>query len=350
MGATTQVTHYQKNYGNGRDLFWAFHSNWQDKNCAQNKKSREECLLLTDTLPRVAFVSAGQLPRKNMMEEILELIGCDFVAEEYGALDDLDEYELELMRPGEKDQGIYTRLRDGSSIVVAVSPLEIRIANVCAELDHQEFDLIVVLSTCLYNEIRTYTPLLHTQRVIDTWFASVSMTECHLGVVTPLAKQGQSTREHMDDLMKCQTTYLLGHKNSHIAETAQRLNDCELIFMNSISYKKETAERLSAFSGLPVVTARKVLANALNLYLSYLMPRSGRHLNNVEERLQAAAPNLTKREREIVKLVVQGFPNKKIGLKLGISHRTVEKHRSSAMSKLGVFTISALMQFVLMLQ
>jgi protein AroM len=350
MGATTQVTHYQKNYGNGRDLFWAFHSNWQDKNCAQNKKSREECLLLTDTLPRVAFVSAGQLPRKNMMEEILELIGCDFVAEEYGALDDLDEYELELMRPGEKDQGIYTRLRDGSSIVVAVSPLEIRIANVCAELDHQEFDLIVVLSTCLYNEIRTYTPLLHTQRVIDTWFASVSMTECHLGVVTPLAKQGQSTREHMDDLMKCQTTYLLGHKNSHIAETAQRLNDCELIFMNSISYKKETAERLSAFSGLPVVTARKVLANALHLYLSYLMPRSGRHLNNVEERLQAAAPNLTKREREIVKLVVQGFPNKKIGLKLGISHRTVEKHRSSAMSKLGVFTISALMQFVLMLQ
>jgi len=350
MGATTQVTHYQKNYGNGRDLFWAFHSNWQDKNCAQNKKSREECLLLTDTLPRVAFVSAGQLPRKNMMEEILELIGCDFVAEEYGALDDLDEYELELMRPDEKENRIYTRLRDGSSIIVAVSSLEIRIANVCAELDHQEFDLIVVLSTCLYNEIRTYTPLLHTQRVIDTWFASVSMTECHLGVVTPLAKQGQSTREHMDDLMKCQTTYLLGHKNSHIAETAQRLNDCELIFMNSISYKKETAERLSAFSGLPVVTARKVLANALHLYLSYLMPRSGRHLNNVEERLQAAAPNLTKREREIVKLVVQGFPNKKIGLKLGISHRTVEKHRSSAMSKLGVFTISALMQFVLMLQ
>jgi protein AroM len=306
--------------------------------------------LLTNTLPRVAFVSAGQLPRKNMMEEILELIGCDIVAEEFGALDDLDEYELELMRPGEKDQVIYTRLRDGSSIVVAVSPLEIRIANVCAEIDNKEFDLIVVLSTGLYNEIRTYTPLLHAQRVIDTWFASVSMTECNLGVVTPLAQQGQSTREHMDGLMKCKTTYLLGHKNSHIAETAQRLNDCELIFMNSMSYKEETAKRLSAFSGLPVVTARKVLANALNLYISYLMPRSGSHLNNVEERLQAAAPILTKREREIVKLVVQGFANKKIGLKLGISHRTVEKHRSSAMSKLGVFTISALMQFVLMLQ
>ena len=120
--------------------------------------------------------------------------------------------------------------------------------------------------------------------------------------------------------------------------------------MNSISYRGETAERLSTFSGLPVVTARKVLANALNLYLSYLMPRSVRHLNNIEERLQAAAPNLTKRERETVKLIVQGFANKKIGLELGISYRTVEKHRSSAMSKLGVSTISALMRFVLTLQ
>jgi protein AroM len=328
----------------------AFHSNLQDKNYAQKKKSREERLLLTDELPRVAFVSAGQSPRQDMMEEIMKLIGCDFVAEEYGALDDLDEYELELMRPDEKENRIYTRLRDGSSIIVAVSSLEIRIANVCAELDHQEFDLIVVLSTGLHNEIRTYTPLLHTQRVIEIWFASVSMTECYLGVVTPLEKQGQSTREHIGDLMKCQTTYLLDHKNNHIAEASQRLNHCELIFMNSISYRGETAERLSTFSGLPVVTARKVLANALNLYLSYLMPRSVRHLNNIEERLQAAAPNLTKRERETVKLIVQGFANKKIGLELGISYRTVEKHRSSAMSKLGVSTISALMRFVLTLQ
>lgn len=313
-------------------------------------KTQQEPLLLTDTLPRVAFVSAGQSPRKDMMQEILELTGCDLVAEEYGALDDLDEYELELMRPGEKDQRIYTRLRDGRSIVVAVSALEVRIANVCAKLDHQEFDLIVVLSTGLYNEIRTYTPLLHTQRVMDTWFASISMSECHLGVVTPLTKQGQSTREHMGDLMKFQTTYVLSHNNNRIAEAAQRLNDCELILMNSVSYKGETAERLGALSGLPIVTARKVLANALNLHLSYLTPKSDRHLNDVEQRLHTAVPNLTEREREIVKLAVQGLANKKIGLKLGISHRTVEKHRSSAMSKLGVSTISALMQFVLILQ
>lgn len=329
---------------------WSVTETGKIKTMPSRQKTQDEPLLLTHTLPRVAFISAGQSPRKGMMKEILELTSCGLVAEEYGALDDLDEYELELMRPGEKDQRIYTRLRDGKSIVVAVSSLEIRIANLCAELDHQKFDLIVVLSTGLYNEIRTYTPLLHTQRVMDTWFASISMTECHLGVVTPLAKQGKSTREHMGDLMKSQTTYVLGHKNNHLAEAAQRLKDCELIFMNSVSYNGETAKRLGALSGLPVVTARKVLANALNLHLSYLTPKSDRNLNDVEERLQAAAPNLTAREREIVKLAVQGLANKKIGLNLGISHRTVEKHRSSAMNKLGVSTISALMQFVLLLQ
>jgi PAS domain S-box-containing protein len=44
---------------------------------------------------------------------------------------------------------------------------------------------------------------------------------------------------------------------------------------------------------------------------------------------------LTRREREIAMFVVEGLPNKEIGQRLGISHRTVEAHRSRMMEKLG---------------
>ncbi|UOR14324.1 response regulator transcription factor [Qipengyuania aquimaris] len=44
---------------------------------------------------------------------------------------------------------------------------------------------------------------------------------------------------------------------------------------------------------------------------------------------------LTPREREVLELVVAGESNKQIARDLGISHRTVELHRSSIMSKLG---------------
>ena len=48
--------------------------------------------------------------------------------------------------------------------------------------------------------------------------------------------------------------------------------------------------------------------------------------------------NFTRREREIAMLAVAGHTNKQIARDLGISHRTVEGHRSRMMDKLGVTT------------
>lgn len=44
---------------------------------------------------------------------------------------------------------------------------------------------------------------------------------------------------------------------------------------------------------------------------------------------------LTEREREVMALAVTGNPNKEIARRLGISHRTVEIHKSKIMSKTG---------------
>lgn len=48
--------------------------------------------------------------------------------------------------------------------------------------------------------------------------------------------------------------------------------------------------------------------------------------------------NFTRREREIAMLAVAGRTNKQIARDLGISHRTVEGHRSRMMNKLDVST------------
>jgi len=53
---------------------------------------------------------------------------------------------------------------------------------------------------------------------------------------------------------------------------------------------------------------------------------------SLRERLEG----LTGREREIMKLVADGLPNKEIARTLGISHRTVEVHRARVMQKTGV--------------
>lgn len=48
---------------------------------------------------------------------------------------------------------------------------------------------------------------------------------------------------------------------------------------------------------------------------------------------------LTEREREVMLLAVNGFPNKEIARRLNISHRTVEIHKSKIMHKTGAINL-----------
>lgn len=48
---------------------------------------------------------------------------------------------------------------------------------------------------------------------------------------------------------------------------------------------------------------------------------------------------LTDRERDVLKLAIQGYPNKEIARHLGISHRTVEIHKSKIMHKTGAVNL-----------
>ena len=53
---------------------------------------------------------------------------------------------------------------------------------------------------------------------------------------------------------------------------------------------------------------------------------------------------LTARQREIMGLVVAGYPSKNIAADLGISQRTVENHRASIMRRTGSTSIPALVR------
>ena len=55
--------------------------------------------------------------------------------------------------------------------------------------------------------------------------------------------------------------------------------------------------------------------------------------------------NLTPRQREIMKLVLDGHPSKNIAADLGISRRTVENHRAAIMKKTGSKSLPALGRF-----
>lgn len=61
------------------------------------------------------------------------------------------------------------------------------------------------------------------------------------------------------------------------------------------------------------------------------------------------AAQLSARQREVMLLVAEGYSNRQIAAKLGISARTVETYRLWVMEKMGAGSVAALVRMVMML-
>lgn len=91
-------------------------------------------------------------------------------------------------------------------------------------------------------------------------------------------------------------------------------------------------------------------AELLNAVRSAL--RQQRAIDRAEDERGAARralADLTGREREVMRLIVDGMTNKAAAAELGISEKTIEVHRARVMRKTGASSFSALVRFSLML-
>jgi two-component system, chemotaxis family, CheB/CheR fusion protein len=77
------------------------------------------------------------------------------------------------------------------------------------------------------------------------------------------------------------------------------------------------------------------------------LTRNSAALSSLREAAARRIAGLTPRERQVVEMVVEGNPNKQIAYVLGISQRTVETHRATAMKKVGARTLSELIHLTI---
>jgi RNA polymerase sigma factor (sigma-70 family) len=91
------------------------------------------------------------------------------------------------------------------------------------------------------------------------------------------------------------------------------------------------------------VTREKLIAS-----IKAALQKSDRLLSESVNHQQALShlAQLTERERDVMLLAVQGLPNKQIARQLGISHRTVEIHKSKIMQKTGAINLLDLARIV----
>jgi DNA-binding NarL/FixJ family response regulator len=74
-----------------------------------------------------------------------------------------------------------------------------------------------------------------------------------------------------------------------------------------------------------------------------LREQTCRSLNGAQL-IKAPAVELTVREAEVLQLIAEGFANKQIAAELGLSVKTVEKHRQQVMNKLNIHDTAGLVR------
>lgn len=85
----------------------------------------------------------------------------------------------------------------------------------------------------------------------------------------------------------------------------------------------------------------------VNIERALQLRRNSAALSSLRAATARRIAALTSRERQVVEMVVEGNPNKQIAYVLGISQRTVETHRATAMKKLGARTLSELIHLTI---
>ena len=104
------------------------------------------------------------------------------------------------------------------------------------------------------------------------------------------------------------------------------------------------AIKLGAVDFLTKPVTREKLLTSVRAAIQQSERVLSENANHQEALLHLAS--LTDRERDVMLLAVQGHPNKHIARQLGISHRTVEIHKSKIMQKTGAINLLDLARIV----
>jgi DNA-binding NarL/FixJ family response regulator len=133
--------------------------------------------------------------------------------------------------------------------------------------------------------------------------------------------------------------------------------DCEVLIFTGIEMREAVRRGLEAGARsylLKTEAAEHLIAalHALGQHKAYFTPEVA---EIVFERFAEAGPTrkaageatLTAREREVIQLLAEGSSNKEVAAKLGVSLKTAETHRASAMKKLRCDSFADLVRYAI---
>lgn len=155
-----------------------------------------------------------------------------------------------------------------------------------------------------------------------------------MDIAMPLLNGLEAARQIQADSAGTRILILSAHGDDAYVEQALELGASGFLLKQSSSQDLALAIRAVERGGTyfsPTVSRRRARREQESVQCG----RSPRGKNN----------RLSPREREVLQLIAEGKPNKQVAAELGVSFKTVDKHRQHLMSKLDIHDIAGLTRY-----
>lgn len=157
-----------------------------------------------------------------------------------------------------------------------------------------------------------------------------------MDIAMPLLNGLEATRQIHKDFPKTKVIILSAHSDDAYVEQVVKLGAAGFLRKQSSSHNLAAAIR--------GVQKGETFFNA----------DISKRLNDRDQKTQDASGNfkkknnsLSSREVEVLQLIAEGLPNKQVAAELGVSFKTVDKHRQHLMGKLNIHDVAGLTRYAI---
>ncbi len=157
-----------------------------------------------------------------------------------------------------------------------------------------------------------------------------------MDIAMPLLNGLEATRQIRKDFPDTKVLILSAHSDEAYVEQVTELGAAGFLLKQTSSHDLATAIR-------EVQKGNTFFAAALS------GPLEGRDQKPIERagQLKKKSNRLSSREAEVLQLIAEGKPNKQVAAELGVSFKTVDKHRQHLMAKLNIHDVAGLTRYAI---
>ena len=157
-----------------------------------------------------------------------------------------------------------------------------------------------------------------------------------MDIAMPLLNGLEATRQIRKDCPDTQVLILSAHSDDVYVEQVALLGAAGFLLKQTSSENLATAIR-------EVQKGNTFFTGSIS---KRVKDRSSKSLNRAGD-FQKKSNHLSSREVEVLQLIAEGMPNKQVAAELGVSFKTVDKHRQHLMGKLNIHDVAGLTRYAI---